>query len=89
MGLEIGYSCHIFDKNGIYLDPGKIIALKEFPVLKTQKNSKQFLGSATYYHRFIERFSETDSLVNQLLKVDTLFVWTDEQQIASDISKEK
>ena len=31
---EIGYSGHIIDKNGVRPDPKKIIAVKEFPVLK-------------------------------------------------------
>ena len=47
---------HIIDKNGVRPDPKKIIAVKEFPVPKTQKNVKQLLGLAGYYRRFIEGF---------------------------------
>ena len=35
-----------------------IIAVKNFPVPKTQKNVKQFLSSAGHYRRFIDGFSQ-------------------------------
>ena len=56
---EIEYLGHIVDKNGVRPDPQKIIAVKEFPVPKTQKNVKQFLELARYYRRFFEGFSKT------------------------------
>ena len=39
---EVGYLGHIIDKNGVRPDPKKIIAVKNFPVPKRQKNVKQF-----------------------------------------------
>ena len=65
---EVGYLGHIIDKNGVRSDPKKIIAVKNFPVPKTQKNVKQFLGLAGYYRRFIDGFSKIASPFNQLLK---------------------
>ena len=50
--------------------PNKIIAVKNFPVPKIQKNIKQFLGLAGYYRRFIDGFSKIASPLNQLLKKD-------------------
>ena len=55
---EVGYLDHIINKNGVHPDPKKIIAVKNFPVPKTQKNDKQFLGLAGYYRRFIDGFSK-------------------------------
>ena len=86
---EIGYLGHIIDKNGVQPDPKKIIAVKEFPVPKRQKNVKQFLGLTGYYRRFIEGFSKIANPLNQLLKKDTPFIWTDKQQIAFDILKSR
>ena len=86
---EIGYLGHIIDKNGVRPDPLKIIAVKEFSGSKTQKNFKQFLGSAGYYRRFIDGFSKIANPLNQLLKKDTPFMWTDKQQVAFDILKSK
>ena len=84
---EIGCLGHIIDKNGVRPDPKKIIAAKEFPVPKTQKNVKQYLGLIGYYRRFIEGFSKIANPFNKLLKKDTPFIWTDKQQIAFDILK--
>ena len=84
---EIGYLGHIIDKNGVWQDPKKIVAVKEFPVPKTQKSVKQFFGLAGYYRRFIEEFSKIANPLNQLLKKDTPFIWTDKQRIAFDILK--
>ena len=63
--------------------------MKEFPVPKTQKNVKQFLGLAGYYRRFIEGFSKIANPLNLFLKKDTPFIWTDKQQIAFDILKSR
>ena len=65
---EVRYLGHIIDQNGVRPDPKKIIAVKNFPVPKTQKNVKQFLGFAGYYRRFINGFSKIASPLNQLLK---------------------
>ena len=86
---KIGYLGHIIDKNGVPPDHEKIIAVNEFPVPKTQKNIKQFVGLAGYYRRFIEGFSKIANPLNQLLKKDTSFIWTDKQHIAFDILKSK
>ena len=64
-------------------------AVKEFPVPKTQKNGKQFSGLARYYRRFIEGFSKIANPLNQLLKKDTPFIWTDKQQTAFYILKSR
>ena len=74
---EVGYLGHIIDKNGVRPDPKKIIALKNFPIPKTQKNIKQFLGSAGSYRRFIDDFSKIASPLNQLLRKDMPFNWTE------------
>ena len=86
---EIEYLGHIIDKNGVRPEPRKIIPVEEFPVPKTQKNVKQFLGLAGYYRRFIEGFLKIANPLDHLLKKDTPFIWTDKQQITFNISKIK
>ena len=83
----IGYLGHIIDKNGVRPDPKKLIAVKEFPVPKTQKNVKQLLGLAGYYRRFVEEFSKIVNPLNQLLKKDTPFMWTDKPIINEERSR--
>ena len=86
---EVGYLGYIIDKNGVRPDPKKIIAVKNFPVPKTQRNVKQFLGLAGYYRRFIDVLLKTASPLHQLLKKDIPFNWTEKQEAAFDILKVK
>ena len=86
---EVGYLGHIIDKNGVRRDLKKILAVKNFPVQKTPKNVKHFLGLAGYYRRFIDIFSKIASPLNQLLKQDIPINWTEKQQVAFDILKAK
>ena len=80
---EVGYLDHTIDKNGVCPDLKKIIAVRNFPVPKTHKNVKQFLDLAGYYRRFIDEFSKIASPLNQLLKRDISFNWTEKQQTAA------
>ena len=58
---EVEHLGHIDDKNAVRPDPKNIIAVKNFPVPKTQKNVKQFVGLAGYYRRFIDKFLKISS----------------------------
>ena len=86
---EVGYLGHLIDKNGVHPDPKNIIAVKNFPVPKIQKNVKQSLGLSGYYRRFIDGFSKIASALNQLLKQDIPFNRTEKQQAAFNILKAK
>ena len=45
---ELTYLGHIISVNGVKPDPGKIRVVKQFPIPKTRKNIKQFLGLVGY-----------------------------------------
>jgi len=79
---EVIYLGHIITENGVRPDFKKIIAVKNFPILKTRKNIKQFLGLAGYYHRFIENFSKVAKPLLDLTKQSVAFKWKQEQQEA-------
>ena len=55
---EVTYLGHIVGQNGLRMDPRKLRAVEKFPLPKTQKNVRQFLGLDGYYRRFIPGFSE-------------------------------
>jgi len=79
---EVNYLGHIIGEDGVKPDPKKIEAVKEFPQPANAKNIKQFLGLAGYYRRFIPNFSKTARPLTNLLKKESAFVWTEEQQSA-------
>lgn len=72
---EITYLGHLITENGVKPNPKKTVAVKNFPVPKTKKNVKQFLGLVGYYRRFIENFSQIAKPLTLLLKNETTFIW--------------
>jgi hypothetical protein len=44
---------HIVRKNGVWVDPKKIEAMKDWPRPKTLKILCVFLGLTWYYHKFV------------------------------------
>ncbi|GKD02683.1 putative reverse transcriptase domain-containing protein, partial [Tanacetum coccineum] len=47
---------HMIDSQGIYVDPSKIEAVKNWASPTTPTEIRQFLGLAGYYRRFIKAF---------------------------------
>ena len=77
---EVTYLEHTINKDGVKSDPKKLEAVRQFPRPKTPKNIKQFLGLARYYRRFIPNFSKLTKPFTNLLKNDTKFEWTIDQE---------
>ncbi|XP_033363072.1 uncharacterized protein LOC117241209 [Bombus vosnesenskii] len=79
---EVNYLGHIISEDGVKPDPKKVEAISKFPRPKRAKNIKQFLGLAGYYRRFIPDFPKVAKPLIQLLKKDTPFKWTENQENA-------
>ena len=58
-----------------------------FPIPKTIKHVRQFLGLANFYRRFVPNFSHIASPLNNLLKQDVAFSWNVACQKAFDTLK--
>ncbi|CAK1589486.1 unnamed protein product [Parnassius mnemosyne] len=86
---EVTYLGHIITDKGVSPNPEKVKAVSQFPIPKSPKEIKSFLGLIGYYRRFIDNFSKLTKPLTSLLKRDTTFHWSQEQQIAFDVLKEK
>jgi transposase InsO family protein len=78
----VEYLGHICTPDGIRPDPKKVKAVNEYPVPKTVKEIRSFLGLVGYYRRHIKDFAEMAKPLTILTKKEVPFVWTDEQQKA-------
>ena len=72
---KVAYLEHAISEEGVKPCPGKIAAVREFPVPKTKKNIREFLGLARYYRRFIDKFSQISKPFMSLLRKDAAFHW--------------
>jgi hypothetical protein len=64
-------------------------AVKNYPVPKTNKQIKQFLGLASYYRKFIDNFAKIVLPLTRQLKADLIFKWNAEMQHAFEEIKYK
>jgi len=79
---------HIISENGIFPDPAKLSAMKNFPTPKKMKDVQSFIGLAGY-RKFIKNFSKIAKPLTTLTKKDSKFNWNMEQQNVFDSMKEK
>lgn len=85
---EIKYLGHIISKHGVRTDPNKTKAVSSFPVPKTQKDVRSFLGMCNYYRKFVKDYAKLSSPLNNLLRKDVKFHWTEESQLSFDTLKQ-
>lgn len=85
---KVAYLGHVLSEKGLEPDPKKIEAVRMFPIPKTQKNVRQFLGLAGYYRRFIKDFAKIAKPLTALLQKDNAFYWNDETQQAFNALKD-
>jgi transposase InsO family protein len=100
---EITYLGHIVSQEGIKTDPEKTEVVQNWPIPKSVKETRKFLGFVGYYRRFIKGFAAIARPLNNLLIGHPLkeektakkklkripFVWKQEQQQAFETLKEK
>ena len=82
----IGYT---FSKHGIKTDPSNIDKVKHFPLPKSTKDVRSFLGLSNYYRRFIKSYAKIARPLNELLKKHIKFEWSTQANDAFEKLREK
>ena len=65
----------------------KVEVIQSFPVPKTVKQVRRFLGMIQFYRNWIKSCSEISNPIRDLLKEEAKFKWTDECQKAFEFLK--
>uniref|UniRef100_A0A1B6DI21 RNA-directed DNA polymerase n=1 Tax=Clastoptera arizonana TaxID=38151 RepID=A0A1B6DI21_9HEMI len=65
---EVAYLGHIVTPDGVKPNPDKIKAIKNYPIPKTTKQIKGFLGLLGYYRKFIKDFAKITKPFTNCLK---------------------
>ena len=85
---NIHFLGHVVGRDGIRPDPEKIEKVKNYPVSINLIQLRATLGLFSYYRKFIKDFSRIARPINNLLKKDIPFKWTQKQQTAFEQLKE-
>ncbi|GKF48280.1 putative reverse transcriptase domain-containing protein, partial [Tanacetum coccineum] len=86
---KVQFLGHVIDSEGIYVDPAKIEAIKDWASPKTPTEIRQFLSLAGYYRRFIEGFSKIARPVTKLTQKSVKFAWGEKAEAAFQLLKQK
>lgn len=81
---ELKYLGYIVNSHGLHVDPAKVEAILNFPTPENKKQVKRFLGTASWYRRFVPNFSTIAGPLNRLTstsrKLKVPFIWTKEAE---------
>ncbi|GJZ80623.1 putative reverse transcriptase domain-containing protein [Tanacetum coccineum] len=66
---------HVINSEGVYVDPVKVEAIKNWPVPTSPTEVRKFIGLAGYYKRFIEGFSLIAMPLTKLTQKNKKFKW--------------
>ena len=86
---NIEFLGHIVGRDGLQVDPKKVEKMKKLPAPKNLKEVRGIMGLLGYYRKFVPNFSKIAKPINQLLKKEEEFKWTNKQQEALNILKKK
>lgn len=84
----VKYLGHIIQNNTIRPIKDNLIAIKNFPIPKTQKNIRQFLGKINFYHEYIPKGALILDPLHNLLRKNIRFDWSEKCQEALDKIKD-
>ena len=85
---SVEYLGHVVSAQGIQTDLRKLAAVNQYTVPTDVKSLRSFLGLASYYRRFVPRFSQVAAPLHALTRKEIPYFWTPECQQVFEKLKE-
>ena len=85
---QVKFLGHIVSQEGISTDNEKIQAVKNWPLPKSAKQVRSFLGLCSYYRRFVQDFAKIARPLHKLCEKGNKFAWSDDCQVSFTALKE-
>ena len=85
---KVEYLGLVIEEGKFSTDPVKVKGFADWPIPKSVKDVRSFLGFGNFYQKFILKFSTLAAPLNDLLKKDTTFEWMEETQLAFEELKQ-
>lgn len=84
---SVKYLGHIIQNNAVRPLKDNLISIKDFPIPRTQKNVRQFLGKINFYHKYVPKIAIRLDPLHNLLRKGQIFNWTKACQESFDEMK--
>jgi len=79
----------IISSKGISVDEEKVKTIREWSIPKNANEVRSFHGLASFYRRFVKNLSSLVAPLNELVKKNVVFKWTDVHEKAFNLLKDK
>jgi hypothetical protein len=89
MRKTIDFLGFTISETGLAMSEDKVKSILSWPTPTSAKQLRSFLGLAGFYRQFITMFSDTCSVLNELLQKESVFTWSMEHQTAFETLKQK
>lgn len=75
---QVKYLGHLIGHGTIRTDPDKVQAIRDFPLPKSVRQLRRFLGICGWYRRFVRNFASITSPLTDMLQKGRKFVWSED-----------